>query len=321
MGTTPCRLMLRGSTYMTYHDPPMMSDSDLRSAIKNRLKSVLTVEEETHLKVTGEWDDALLHGEEVGVADVAATVLQWREHRQSVELERMRHPDGTSRGKRSKPSERSAAVTALLADEAGRRADVRVFRDSYLSSGLLPSHDAALRWWDSNSEVEYPRATDDLATWAPPDPPAMKALMLATTLAEEFNWTRAGALVFILTGAPPSQTSSEFEVKVSQAGHPATHRVILSVDPALPPERVQQLYRAARKQLRPRSQRALSARRVALAKFVANRPNSTWEARRTEWDRTHRRWRYGAQNLANFKRDARVAKKHLLNQQEGQGLH
>ncbi len=133
---------------------------------------------------------------------------------------------------------------------------------------------------------------------------------LSQRLARRFSWNPLQAVLFILTGAIPSVPLVRVTSERS-ASRPAFTRVVLDVDPTASPSLVAEQYRQHRKDIFPRRVRALSARHLKLAAFVARRAGAaTWPELFEEWNRKHAKWKYQRRNI--FKRDCVRARMRVL---------
>jgi hypothetical protein len=164
---------------------------------------------------------------------------------------------------------------------------------------------------------------------------------VADRLTHRFRWHPAEATVFVLTGKRPEvlilTASAETRTDVAT-------RLILTIDPVLPPQQVAEFYADVRAQIAPvHVPRHLSAKHYRLAQHVGPRvsvkvlpraqltgpgrrpgststdwvtkvmpvPPSTWATFYAEWQRTvSPKWRYSQQS--NFQRDAKKALLRLL---------
>jgi len=125
---------------------------------------------------------------------------------------------------------------------------------------------------------------------------------VASELSQRFRWSAAWATTFVLTDvAPPITTvAATFEL----SGIPALERIVLHLDPRVPPRAVERGYRAARAQFRAGTNKAMSPEHLDLAVFLARyylqRERPPWSAMQAEWSRLHPESRI----QANFIRDA-----------------
>lgn len=173
---------------------------------------------------------------------------------------------------------------------------------------------------------------------------------LSQKLAERYRWHPAWASLFVLVGTQPvvlAYTASA-QIRHGVSGAAGT-RVTLTVDPALPPQQVAELYGQIRAAIQPEPpRRAQSLRSYRLAEHVGphllhhpsvrgtkrrGRPRKahppgalvynvgpvdctwqdlrrTWNARYSEVDEDGKTWRYDSQS--NFTRDAQQAFRRLL---------
>ncbi|MBA3726605.1 MAG: hypothetical protein H0W86_09155 [Armatimonadetes bacterium] len=108
---------------------------------------------------------------------------------------------------------------------------------------------------------------------------------LSSQLADDFRWIEGGATLFLLTGMYQwvQTIRSSFE-ECPEA--PCLSRIILEVDPAMPPKYVAAQYQAERDRLRPRW-RSLSNKHLKLAQRAAMLPAATWRELWEEWNSLH----------------------------------
>lgn len=161
--------------------------------------------------------------------------------------------------------------------------------------------------------------------------------LLSESLAERYCWPQWQAAVFVLTGSAPRVPSLTFRVdrKLPAAELEkglwsdlsrlkVTTRIVLSIDPSVPPDDVARKYRVLRAAVHGRTAdqdvryRELSDKHLELAIFAAARPEHEPAAdRRRAWDKQHPQWKYRAANIANFRRDYIMAQRRLLHPEYG----
>jgi hypothetical protein len=139
--------------------------------------------------------------------------------------------------------------------------------------------------------------------------PLEQLRVLSLRLADKYRWMEEQAAIFVLTGLTPFVDSLTFEIALKEVA--TASRIILIVDPALPPEELADSYRAIRQMAGGSRQREMSKKHLVLALFAATRPKGeTWAAGMIRWNREHPEWAY--QHETNFGRDAGSAQRRLL---------
>jgi hypothetical protein len=86
-------------------------------------------------------------------------------------------------------------------------------------------------------------------------------------------------------------------------------RIVLNIDPALPPEEVADAYREARERQGVAGIRKMSDRQAVLAGWSFDRPEP-WRDLLVEWNKAFPDWSYTAES--NFRRDALRAQRRLM---------
>ena len=131
---------------------------------------------------------------------------------------------------------------------------------------------------------------------------------LATSLAHDFHWTEAEAVMFVLTADVPPVEPAESEIQWSMT--PCLSRITIEIDPALSPRQVYELYKRLRSKVLDGRYRNLSQKHTILAGFTATFSELKLADQIREWNRHHSRWVY--ERVTNFGRDAKKACERLL---------
>lgn len=144
---------------------------------------------------------------------------------------------------------------------------------------------------------------------------------LSKDLARLFTWQEAQATVFLLTDLAPLiqaegvQLSPLTITTLPDGGQKPlsclTH-VRLTIDPAITPQELSEIYGKIRLKLLGRKPRAQSEKHLHLAVFAVKHTALDREAM-NEWQREFPKWRYSRVSL--FARDARTARERLLHAQ------
>ena len=191
-------------------------------------------------------------------------------------------------------------------------ADVRVRTDPRTLQ-VLPQPDCRVsktgggelkyRWLDYPTEDR--RFIDKIATAVHG---ALEQLrQLSEYLAQRYGWQPIQAVEFVLTNGVPVVHSIRERTRYSVANP----RIILDIDPFVPPPRVMQAYRVARKNLFPTQRlRSLSVKHMRLAAFVTGRPPAEpWATTMDQWNRENPSHRYTSEQ--HFARDVKQAQRRL----------
>lgn len=131
---------------------------------------------------------------------------------------------------------------------------------------------------------------------------------LSERLAARYGWSEAAATSFILSGETPLCAAIRYRVRTSSTV-PARTRLVLEIDPALPPPVVAAFYREVRRSLVKRV-RSLSAKHLRLAQFSVESPVGSWVQRMAAWNRNNPNHRYDVVGL--FRRDCERAVERLV---------
>ena len=132
---------------------------------------------------------------------------------------------------------------------------------------------------------------------------------LAYKLSEDFRWSKAEAVAFILAGRVPFVHIATYRLSLSDP--PCMSRITLTLDPALSPRQVEGIYRNIRSRALSGRYRNISNKHAVLAAFAAEHEGeTTLSAVMASWNKRYPRWRYKA--VTNFGRDAKAARERLL---------
>ncbi len=148
---------------------------------------------------------------------------------------------------------------------------------------------------------------------------------LSERLAQEYGWLPSQATMFVLTGSTPSLVDVKADYEIPQKGE-SNARIVLKIDPSLPPDVIAAEYKRARAELMgKRRVRRLSIKHLQLLEFCVRYDGEmTWPACMAAWNRQcgrrrNKDWCYTQAKL--FKRDARAARRRLLDGSEEAGMH
>lgn len=175
-------------------------------------------------------------------------------------------------------------------------------------------------------EVEVQRLSRDFLSYGVPGDDWERALPIArggtldrlrgvsTSLAARFQWNEAQATLFVLTGEVPLVSRVRARMTFSGAAPTSTARVVLEVDPTVPPTEVAKAYGRIRQRWLGARHRPLSGKHLRLATFYAPRPDGEpWKTSLSAWnDDAAPDERYELRHVANFARDCRKALDRLL---------
>ena len=139
---------------------------------------------------------------------------------------------------------------------------------------------------------------------------------ISARLAGEYGWSQAEAVTFLLTDYTPPIVPARYKIEAGQTGIPALRRIVLTVDPAVAPQRVAEVYRSARQKTLPGGRvRDLSEKHRLLALFAARHPRDIApDDLMAAWNEQYPSMRY--QTRAFFVRDCRAALAHLRQEHE-----
>lgn len=232
---------------------------------------------------------------------------------------------------------RDVAISKLLARDAGKDLEVQSFRDEVLDGTLL-SESAVAGWMQEQAKDSDPHLghfSDFLGSlrkmleYSAPDSEYLRVqsigdsgvLMRLSDLSQHlialYPWKADQATSFILTGSPPLVLAIEADLAHSDIPGDlpsASTRIVMKIDPAVPPKDVAEHYQSLRKTLVLKRPRSMGARHLWLAAFMAEQQDDTWDHSMKVWNKAwsekQPEWRYS--QLSNFIRDAVKARKALL---------
>lgn len=312
-----------------------ITEADLRAAVNEQLSSRSTDLEWGFLSGRGYIEEALTSTTEdidVVARDLADEIRETWPGRDSgigdapAMLDAGRSREGVG--------ERTHALSVLLADQAGRERVVIDFRADALGDHLLAadevrdwlsSRSTARRTWVSTTDSAGVRHTETLGYGIPGDKwmhfvavpkggIVERLYRLAGGLAARYGWQQAQATLFILTGAIPLVSPLTAEL-VSRRPCAGASRLVLTIDPALPPEEVVAEYSRVLRALLGEGKRArpLSEKHLRLGAFVAERQDCRTDAARLHaWNAAYPDWGYKQDQVTNFNRDYHKAQERVL---------
>ncbi|MCK6549538.1 hypothetical protein L6R52_27110 [Myxococcota bacterium] len=136
---------------------------------------------------------------------------------------------------------------------------------------------------------------------------------LSRTLARRYGWTRSGATHFALTGRSPRYTHVGADFYFNR-DLPACSRLVLTVDPMLPPEELAEQYRAFRKEVLHARVRSMEEKALRLAEFMIGIVRSrrlTGSERLALWNELNPDRTYEPGQVRNFMRDCDASMRRL----------
>lgn len=108
---------------------------------------------------------------------------------------------------------------------------------------------------------------------------------LSMKIARAYDWPESWSTAFILTGRAP-MTPAYF-VRTEQNGKlPCLKRIVLEIDPVLPPKEVTRIYSMEREKLKPRWHK-LSVKMLQMAAHAARNSHQSWRQRFELWVDPH----------------------------------
>lgn len=203
----------------------------------------------------------------------------------------MNEPEGVSL--------RSATSSAVLQD-SGTRSDVRFVpkwprRLNPPSRLLAYPHPVLYFSGGGTSHVRLPRQG-----------PLVQLKNLAVELMQEYPWTEAQAVEFVLTG-----TCSSYAVAVVTEYLQFPLRIVLEIDPGLNAEQVSRIYLAAQRDILQKESgercRTQSGRHLDLAVFLARGKSGTWRDMMVAWNTTRENQSHRYDDPRVFQRDVKAA--------------
>lgn len=137
---------------------------------------------------------------------------------------------------------------------------------------------------------------------------------LCERLAQNYQWHPAQATLFVLTGHTPLISVLSGKVQPSRMESvTGLSRIVLTIDPMVPPARVRAAYEQIRQKIVGKRHREMRERQIRLAVFTKLSPEEEpWGERMDKWNKiVSDKWGY--RSTSNFKRDAEKAVERLLN--------
>jgi len=134
-------------------------------------------------------------------------------------------------------------------------------------------------------------------------------VQLARRLTDDFHWSDAEAVMFVLSDQPPPFSPVKIEPSVSSIS-PCLSRITLVIDAALAPSQVKDTYTRARNALLQRRYRNLTRKHALLAGFSATFRTETLRDQMRKWNAQYPNWKYKL--VTNFGRDVKQARERLL---------
>ena len=198
--------------------------------------------------------------------------------------------------------ERAWVVSLLVAAEAAKEDVVKDFRSRVLR-GRLIAFEKIAAWVKRNAGPEIEGSLRHLLTWSTPGTDSVSRSRVAPTspagelhavterLAPFYGWQPAQAAAFVLCDAVP--ICSPLRVHHIERGPVrSTSRIILEIDPTVPPADVESAYREARKAFGRQRFRAVSERDLHLVAFSMERPALEGPALLREWSNAYPQWTF-----------------------------
>jgi hypothetical protein len=236
---------------------------------------------------------------------------------------------------------RALLLSAVIASHADRAETVRQFRNEVLGGALLEwehmelwilqertkeqGHAQTINAGQRSGQraiLEYGTPT---SSWIQRVPIASEGVLahlstLSSKLARDYQWQRADATIFILTGLIPiieplevqSQLSAFKDNRIEGGMITALSRIVFTVDPLVSPRELLTHFQAVRQSILGHKWRDLRDRQLALAQFALDcSDNVPWLERMDAWNQRYpEEWSYA--RVVNFRRDCKRAVKKLL---------
>jgi len=173
--------------------------------------------------------------------------------------------------------QRLLALARIVAIEADRSAAVAAFRAEHLRDGLIDVGDTE-RWVLEHVADEGPHAARERLAFfngehvvrvlATPGSVLGDLRKVCRALETTYGWSEPAAVLFVLTGTTLAVPNARVTIH-RRHPHTALSRITIEVDPRMAPRRVQELYSAARLQLRRGGDKDILPKHAALAVFAA----------------------------------------------------
>lgn len=122
---------------------------------------------------------------------------------------------------------------------------------------------------------------------------------LADSLHGSYGWSEPAAATWVLTGVVPNL--SEIMWRRDARDPSAASRIVLTVDPTVRPDELAAEYRRVRTRFMLSPHRDMGNKHLALAVFVAERPDEPWKESMGRWNEAYPGWAYT--NYKQFWRD------------------
>lgn len=194
----------------------------------------------------------------------------------------------------------------IVADHARRDEGVQQFRSDVLRGRLLTVSEAE-KWIRRNRRGS---GTTRIRRFGAGSGALTQLEELASYLAGAYGWLYTAAERFVLTGDPPLVFAVGVEF-ATRPRFPVLSRMVLTIDPAVPPRELAQMYSRLRGIYSPHRKRRLGVKHARLAEFGFAKPTDE------PWKETLARWNFGwpkdrYTQMSNFRRDCRRAERRLL---------
>jgi len=229
---------------------------------------------------------------------------------------------------------RREALSVLFAQLASKDREVKNFREKVLNSKFPLAAKKVENWLksqdkeDEKNAGESPERGERIDYFVPKDeyergfyPYKGEKLdhlaKISERLSDTYNWSKAQAVDFVLTGNSPFIPQLDVQWKYSLS-LPAASRIVLTVDPAMTAREVAEIYRSARRDMLKKDKkdkarfRLQSEKHLHLAIFDAQQPDGdTYRKKMKAWnDQCPKQWKYTQES--NFGRDCKKAIERLL---------
>jgi hypothetical protein len=225
---------------------------------------------------------------------------------------------------------RSEALSYLAALDAWIEPEVQRFRDEHLDDNLMDPSEVEL-WIRAQADVDAVGHTERSSLWLYWQQPKAQSISslrvqvggileslarIGEALRRPYWWRPSQTTMFVLTGSPPYIPAIAAEITRDQR-HPSLRRMILEVDLAVTPSQLARKYRVHRAlHMRGSRVRAMKPKQIRLAAFTANKGTVSWSTLMSQWNQRWPGHRYQGNDVKNFARDARRARRLLLNTPE-----
>ena len=203
---------------------------------------------------------------------------------------------------------RVRALSRVVADDVALNDKfVLRFRKEVLGDQLL-SQKGAAQWVSRHGKRQMKSGPPKIRVYGTGTTSLRRLDALSRHLADVYAWTMAEAECFVLTGKPP--LVRPLWVTVASRRVPALSRLVLTIDPMIPPTEVAAFYQRVRRMFHSGRTRRLSEKHAQLAAFVLDRPPAErWAVTMSRWNGTRpKKYDY----VSNFRRDCGRAIKRLV---------